>query len=142
MLVARIDQHAAEAELRNGSFQFFHERRATAGQGAGENGNAVLVFLLYLGAVFVPAAQKRKRFVVVFVFEIMDRVADDAALDAGFLMGFEQVFNRQRRDVSPAPFFGQLRWINMGMPIDDHGVAPCLWPFSYSSRISFFPFGR
>ena len=118
--MAGIDQHAVQAVFGDGAFQFFVERRAAAGQRAGEDDNAVFIFLLNLGAVFVPAAQEGERLVGAFVFQIMDRVADDAALDAGLFMGFEQVFNGQRRRAAPTPFFGQLGRIDMGMPVDNH----------------------
>jgi hypothetical protein len=35
-------------------------------------------------------------------------------------MGFEQVFNRKRRDTTPATLPSQLRRIDMGMPVDNH----------------------
>jgi hypothetical protein len=72
--------------------------------------------LLHLRGVLVPALQKRQRLLVGFVFEIVDRVADHAAIDAGFLVGFEEIFDGQRRGAAPTPVLGQFGRIDMGVP--------------------------
>ena len=50
----------------------------------------------------------------------MDSIADDAEIDAGPLVRLQQLFNGERRIPAPAPLFGQLRRIDMGVPINDH----------------------
>src|SRR5258706_11672991 len=89
MLVVRIDQYSVQAALGDAPFQFLQKRRAAAGKGAGEDDNTVFKFLLDLGAVVVPTTQKRERLIARFVFEIVDGIADHAAFDAGFFVGFE-----------------------------------------------------
>ena len=119
-LMARIDQHAMQSVLHNRALEFLDKRRAAAGQRAGKDDNPVFIFLLDLRAVFVPALQKRQRLFVGFVFQIMNGVADDAALDAGLFVGFQEIFNRQWRSAAPTALFGHFRRIDMGMPIDNH----------------------
>jgi hypothetical protein len=35
-------------------------------------------------------------------------------------VGFEQIFNGERRSAAPAPIFGKFGRIDMGVPIDNH----------------------
>ncbi len=88
VLMARVDEHSVQAVFDDRPFQLLHKWRATARQGAGKNNDAIFILLLDLGGILVPAAQERKRFVVGLVLEIVDRVTDDAALDAGFFVRF------------------------------------------------------
>jgi hypothetical protein len=58
----------------------------------------------------------------------MDGIADDAEIDAGALVGFQQVFDGERRGAAPAALFGQFRRIDVSVPIDNHFYAPSsLW---------------
>src|SRR5262249_353700 len=71
--------------------------------------------------------------IVGLLFEIVNRVADDATFDARPFMSFEKIFNRQWCYTPPASLFRKFRGINMGMPIDDHKLTP-LTCSSRSSR--------
>jgi hypothetical protein len=51
----------------------------------------------------------------------MDRVADHAAIDAGLLMGFQEVLDGQGCGIAPTALLGQFGRIDMGVPVDDHG---------------------
>jgi hypothetical protein len=75
---------------------------------------------LNLGSVVIPTTKKRQRLFGGLVPEIMDGIADDAEIDAGALVSFQQVFNGKRRSAAPTPLFGQFRRIDVCVPIDNH----------------------
>src|SRR4029434_4739714 len=107
-------------------FELLQKRLAAARQGAGKDHDPVSMLLLNLGSVVIPTTEKRQRFLRCLVPEIMDGIADDAEIDAGTLVSFQQVFNGKRRSAAPTPLFGQFRRIDVRVPIDNHLVCSFL----------------
>src|SRR5262245_4488022 len=125
-LMARVDEHAFQTAFNDGSLKLFQKRLAAAGQGAGENDDPVAMLVLNLGSVVIPAMEKRQRLLRSLVPEIMDRIADDAEIDADALVSFQQIFNGKWRNSAPKPLFGQFRRINVRVPIDNHLIYSLL----------------
>src|SRR5262245_15777383 len=76
--------------------------------------------VLNLGSVVIPAMEKRQRLLRSLVPEIVDRIADDAEIDADAPVSFQQVVNGEWRNATPTALFGQFRRINVRVPIDSH----------------------
>src|SRR5215813_186233 len=125
-LMARVDEHALQTAFNDSSLKLFQKRLAAAGESAGKNHNPVSMLVLNLGSVVIPTVEKRQRLLRSLVPEIVDRIADDAEIDANALVSFQQVLNGKWRNATPTPLFGQFRRINVRVPVDNHIIYSLL----------------
>ena len=100
-LVARMDEHALEAELANGALGLLDECRAAARQHGRETVELALVLFLNLRRIIAPALDRLELVRRRLAAHVVCRIAENRHVDVAALMGVEHVLQASSDNARP-----------------------------------------
>jgi hypothetical protein len=113
------DPGASQPVLFDGALPFAQERVVAVGHGRADAVDG-RILILQRGNIAVHLFDRIEHLIAVHMAQLVDRLADERGVDAGFLLRLENILDRHRATALPERRGLLFGCLHVGMEVEDH----------------------